>query len=319
MFARVTIGNVVFDQVNSFSIASSVKNISDTAVVVLAKEYKKLAGKPAIEYIKAGDAVKIECGYENDLHTEFTGFVKYGITSEFPLLIECDELYPLRQTDFTLSYEKVSLKQLLNDIAGSYKIECPDTNLGKLVIRHASTVEILNDLKDKWGLFTTIQNNVLSVGWPFDYKPSFTKLHTYYIEGNTKNARYLRYRFIEDYNAKVNIRITGTDGRNKTITAYSNERNKEDSRTVASIDARNITEADALLRAKSLLKQNVYEGFEGYLVGYCVPRVKPGDSVEIVNKRQPTRNGRYLVEAVNLLFSDTGGIDREVYISYKIA
>lgn len=316
-FARVTIGEVVFDQINSFHITQSVKEISDKATIILPKNYRQLAGKPAIDYIKAGKEVKIECGYNGVSDVEFTGYVRPGISSDHPLVIECDQLYKLRQRDLVLSYKQVTLKELLKAVAPEYTIEAPDVELGKLVINHSSAVQVFAHLKEQWGLFGRISGNTLYMGWPFDFKSGFTKSHEYIVGTNVKNKKNLKWRFANDFNAKVQVSVVGSDGRKKTYTEYSEGADEStNARLIQQLDARNISADTAKLRAKSILQQNIYNGFEGYITGFCNPRVKAGDTLKISNASANETDGSYLVERVELIY-DERGISRNCYISYK--
>ena len=59
MNARVVIGNVTFKNISSYHIEESVKELGDSASIILPRQYKKLKGKPLLDYINTGDVVQI--------------------------------------------------------------------------------------------------------------------------------------------------------------------------------------------------------------------------------------------------------------------
>src|SRR4051812_2015686 len=97
MSAHITIGDVYFTSITSVSIQQSVTAISTTATIVLPRFYMQLDGRFVLDYIKVGQAVAIKFGYiETGIVNEFNGYVS-SISSDIPIEITCDEMYPLRQ------------------------------------------------------------------------------------------------------------------------------------------------------------------------------------------------------------------------------
>lgn len=313
MYARVQVGEVVFENINSITITESVKEISDTAVVELPRNYKKLNGKPLLSYVYPGAYVRIETGYNGDFETDFAGYVKAGISADYPIVIECDKLYYLRQNNHVLSYEDVSLKELLYKIAPGYKIECPDVQLGKLAIDNASSVKMFNWLRDKWGLFIRVVDESIYAGWPFDFKPGFTKTHEYILGSNTKSMANLKFETEPDYNLQVNVNIHQKDGTIKRVKA--NEL-KDDQAKVIRLDAYNISEVAAKQMALAHQKQISYNGYSGMIKGFGFPRVHAGDNVTIIDPFALDRKGTYVTEKMVLEFAEAH-IERSSYLSFK--
>lgn len=319
MGCRITIGDLVIDAVNSFTITESVTETSDKATITIARNLPAIRKKdmtlmPVLSYIKAGYPVTIECGYNDNLHTEFTGFVRPGISADFPTVIECDELFPLRQNKFTLSFRQVSLRNLLQEVLPRiYTIECPDVNLGKLVIDNSTTLQIINHLKERWGLFSRVNGNTFSVGWPYDYRPSFTKKHDYIIGSNVRSTKGLKFRTDIDFNLRVNVKVYNSNGKSEVVSYGS----KEPDARIRKVDYFTSSKEEAAKVAQALYKRTVYEGYQGYIEGFGVPRVHAGDTIEIVDKSQPERNGIYMVEGMRLDYEEAH-IKRTSYISFKV-
>ncbi len=314
MFARISIGDFVFPHPISFEVNESVDDTSDKASIVLARNYQQLAGKSVRDNIKAGMPVLIECGYNGEYNQEFSGYVKHGISAaDYPLTVECDELWPLRQKNFVLSYRDISLLDMLGTIMPGYEIVCPKTMLGKLSINNVNAVKVLSTLKEQYGFYSSIRGNTLYVGWAYDFRPGVTETHQYTIGENVKDTSKLVYQTEREFNTRVEININGTDGKKKTY-KYGSE---EAGVAVKSYTAPSMDAATAEAKAKAIFVQHTYDGFSGSIVGYANPLVHAGDAVEIINPTTPDRQGTYLVEKVSLKY-DEAMIERESFISYQL-
>ena len=315
--ARVLITNpnndkLVLDHIHSFKIEESILDLSNKATITIAKNYKALKGQLVLNYIKSGYPVEIQCGYNGDLQTEFTGYVKPGISAEYPVVIECDELFPLRQQNVKLSYLSITLRDLLTKIAPGYIIECPDSTLGKVNYNNNSPYQVLNDLKKKFGFYSRINGKILSVGWAYNYSPSFTKNYTYTIGKNVRDSKGLKYRTDIDFNVRVEIAIT-VHGKKKIIKYGSDNADAKVQRKTWN----DVPEAHAVNSAKAIYSQLVYTGFVGNIKGFCNPRTHAGDTLTIIPERSWEPSGTYMIEKVETEY-DVAHIKRINTLSYKI-
>ena len=71
--ARVTLGNVVLNNVSHFEISENILEISNTAKITIPKAYGALNGKKILEQFKVGDRVTIEAGYDGEFVREHDG------------------------------------------------------------------------------------------------------------------------------------------------------------------------------------------------------------------------------------------------------
>lgn len=316
MMAEVTIGDIVLPHINSFKIAESVKEVSDTASITIAKNYKQLNGNPVLKYIRAGLPVEIKCGYAEtgELVTEFTGYVKPGISAEWPVIIECDELYLLRQGHVSISERQITLSDLLHRIAPAYTIECPDAQLGKMLVSKASPFKILTDIKKRFGFYSSIHGNILHVGYATDYRPSFTQNHVYTIGKNVKDAKGLKYVTDKDFNIRVESCII-VNGKKKILHSGSDSKDA----TVIKEDLGQMrSEHEVQKNLNDLYSQRVYEGYTGNIVGFGYPRTHAGDSLRIINPLMPEREGNYFIEKVEIDY-DVAHINRTNTLSFKLS
>jgi hypothetical protein len=332
--AKVTIGDIYFPSINSFEVEQSVDNTSDIAKITLARNYKELRGSKVLDYIRAGKPVTIECGYNGVLETEFTGFIKPNIGADYPIILECDELYFLRQNNHIISESNITLKQLLQRIAPAYTIEALDVQLGKVRFSNESTVQILEKLKKDWGFYSRIHNNILHVGFAFDFKPSFTQRHTYTIGQNVKDYSKLKFTTDMDFSTQVKVKIHKANGHVEEIVygmkevagtmqavkigGGKDDKVKDEKGTIKTYDVSHIGTTEAENMAKAQLKRIIYSGYTGSIDGFGNPRTKAGDSLQIINTAKPEREGTYLIEKVVVRYEEAH-IERENFISYKVA
>jgi hypothetical protein len=313
--ARVTIGNLQFNVVNSIDIDESVTEISDTAIITLPRFFEKLDGKYPLDYMRAGDKVTIEYGYvETGLNVEFEGYLK-TISSDAPLELTCDQLYPLRQNNLVKSYRSVTLKQLLLDATkGSFikRIECPDVQMGKWLLDNSSTYEVLQKVKEQYGFFTRTYGDLLHVGFAWDWRPGFTKNHILNMQGNVK-ANDLVYKSHDQFNVRVRVKIRHKKG----AAAYVESGSKDKDATVYTIDYAADSEKVAKNIADARLKKAVYDGYSGSITSFGIPLTHAGDSATIQNERELYREGTYLIEKVKKTYNSSG-ISRVNTIAFKI-
>ncbi|WP_068706378.1 hypothetical protein [Paludibacter jiangxiensis] len=319
MISQTTLGNLLLPGVCSFEISENILEMSNTAKIIIPKEYGKLAGKSVLDYLKVGQRVEIQAGYNGELYTEFIGYIR-EIGADAPITIECDdETYVLRKPPLVKSYKSVTLRQLLTDIIPKpLTFSCPDVHLGKYQIDNASAFAVLQDLIQHFGLYCHLQNGHLRVGLAFDFGEKALKSYTYYLNdperGNIKKNE-LKYKRAEDYDIRIKaIAMAGT-GKSITVTVGSKEKNASE-RTLHF--AGQMTEAQLRDLALGTLKKLVFDGYTGSITGFGFPTVHAGDSLTIFDKENKDREGKFLVEKVDITYNDTDGYSRKCTLNYKI-
>lgn len=314
MQAKVVLGQVRFNQVESFHIQEDIKRLGNTATIVLPRNVRKLKGKAVRDYINAGDRVTISAGYNGDMAVEFTGYIR-SIGSEIPMVIECDdEFYPLKQNNLVKHYSTVTLKKLLQDVVTGYKIECPDMTLGKFSIENASTYRVLQELQKDHGLYSRVTGDTLVVGLSWDWDTTKTKRHKYQFQKNVKGSS-LVWKSADDFKTRVEVKLDKVKGQKQQIVKYGSN---ETGASVMTVNLNGFTAAQAKDIAQAIYARNTYNGFTGSFRGFGLPRAHAGDSVELQNRYEPEKDGAYLVERMNIGFNGHEGFYRDNFLSYKI-
>lgn len=292
--SQVTVGNVRFKAITSAEIDKGINTIPDVAKVELPRAMTK-DGIDIIESLEVGQPCTIELGYNDELQTEFKGYLK-PIKDDMPIVLEMeDEAYQLRQATYNEVFPEITLKELLTKIAPGYEIECPKVNLGKFEIDNASGFKVLKELQKQYGFYTFFNGNLLKVGFPYLLRDNAT-VHVYDLQGGfvEKNQEKLKYKKAGDVKMLIRAISNKKDGK-KVIKEYGDNGGSVCTRNYGDVD-----DSQLMDLAKQEYNRLNYDGLEGSIEGFGIPRTNPGDAIEIKNAEYDIRTGTYLVDAVTI-------------------
>lgn len=321
---KITIaGKLEFFTAHSIKIESSIEKLSDTAEIELPREFKNaiskensvsLEQKRLLDYIKPGDSIKIEAGYDGGLALEFEGYIT-EVGAEIPTVLKCeDEMYQLRKGKLiNKTFSKVSLKQLLQHIAPDYEINALDIDLGKMTIENATPYKVFEKLKSDYGIRTFFKGKVLFAGLTIDLNPS--EIHEYNFKKNirkssnlvykTKESRqlYIKAESMQKGGGKVSYNF-GTPGESE-ITLHAPV---------------NLSQSALKEWCEKYWQSKVFDGLEGSVDGWAEPKTTVGSTADITDPNYPDghRNGQYFIEGVTTTINGSDGIKRENKLSFKI-
>lgn len=311
--------------IESITIEQSVNEMGDTCTVVIPRNFNPFRGKVLLNYLAEDDRVSIHFGY-GQLNLEFSGYLSQ-ISGTAPIEMKlADEFHPLRKNSHIKSYPAVKLKQLLQDIAPGYKIECPDVNMGKFVIDRASSYQVLKDIQDNYGLTSFIKDGTLYCQFAYDVRNLAKSRHVYYLCDQVKNGQRIRMGNVreggnnlkferkEAKNFRVEIVTVLPNGKKRKVSVGS----KADGASVRKIQFHgDRPESELKEIATKMFQEAVYDGYTGTITGFGLPLTRPADALELIDFEYPERNGTNLIEKVTVKYSENG-IERENTISYKI-
>ncbi len=319
MISRVTIGKVLLNNISGFEINENILEISDTAKLMIPRNYNKFKGKSILDIIKVGDKVKIESGYfykdDIDIAEEFVGYVQ-EIETGYPLIIHCeDESYVLRQTNFNLSYRSATLKQILLDIIPKHiTVECPDMNLGKYIIDNKNAYTVLQDLIQDYGLYSRLSENSLKVGLAYEFGGR-VKSHVYEIGKYPIKQNDLKYKRKRDFKIRFKAIANNPDGTKTTVEIGSKDADASE-RTLNFIGP--MTKEALKKVAEGVAKKVIYDGYSGSITGKGMPRTHAGDALIIKNVLEKDMNGKYMIEKVVITYNENSGFSRKNTLSFKL-
>ena len=326
MTAKATLGNVILKNVSQFEISESILEMSNTAKITIPKTYSKLDQKAILDQFQVGSRVTIDAGYYRegweDIKREFTGYIR-EIESDIPLVVYCDdETYTLRQNCLVNSYREATLKQVLSFIIPkTIAFECPDVSLGRFQIDKESSFQVLQRIKNDYGLYSRLQAGVLKVNLRDIVSGVDIKdVHTYVVNpvtsaGSLVKKSELKFKRKEDYKLQVKVTSILTSGKKTTVEVG----NKGDESSVLQFTyPGNYTEKQLTDLATGIYNKRCYDGYTGTITGFGLPRTHAGDVLAIEDKIETGRNGKYLIEKVEVTYNESSGFSRKNTLSYKV-
>ncbi len=317
MASKLTIGNVVSTTPVKVRINSSIKNLSDTATIVLPRNYNLIVSgqktetknKNITDLIKVGNTVTIQLGYNSNLINEFEGYIT-EISSDVPLTIKCeDEMWKLKQKSYTKSYRSVKLKELITEIAPGYSLDVVDINLGKFNINNATAYDVLKKLRTDFLLHSYFKDGVLNVGFP----SKITGTNTIDVHlGRVKSSSELKFVRKDDFKIQIKAISNNKNGTKEIVTVG------DSSGAVRTLNFFDKPKAEIEKLAKDALSSLSFDGYTGSIQLLGQPSAKVGDSIHIIDPDYPDeREGTYLIEEVIKEYSSSG-YSQKVKVGMKI-
>jgi hypothetical protein len=325
---RITIAdNLEFTVCQSIRIESSVQVLANNAKIELPREFRNavdevgksinIAGKSILDFMKRGNAVKIEFGYDGDLQKEFEGYIT-RIGAEMPLLLECeDEMWQLKKapriTKFIKSGKLIDILKAV--LPAKYTIECNgDYSIGKWLIEDATPYNVLEELREKAGIRAYFKNpTTLCVGMVVDFKAE--TVHKFNFSENVRRGSNLKFEQKESKPMFLTVESKQANG--KSLAVSIGEKGG-DEKTIKLWP--NMSKAELQVWANKQQQSVSYSGFEGTLDSWCYPRTKPGDAAQLHRPFYKDRHqdDRYFIESVSIDVNGSDGIKRTNNLSYKL-
>jgi hypothetical protein len=312
MVYDIQIGNYKLGLLESVEIHKSVDLLADTAVVTV----------PGVVYnqaldiedkVKVGNAVTIQLGYDDNLVTEFEGFLQRIDTDDSRLTFNCEDgIYltrkPVRDKQFGKTTVKEIAQYCLSEI-GMKDLNCTyDIGYEKFVIKNANAYDVLKKLQDD------TKANIYMKGTELNIHPAYIEKGgdvQYDFAVNIESSD-LKYRNSDDRKFEVTVTGVGLDGKKQTVTIGVTGGEKR-SITVSSPMSRD----DLQKRGESEMKYLTYTGYEGSITGWLAPYVEPTWSAHMHDKEYEYKTGSYYVISVTTTFSENGG-SRKVELGRKL-
>ena len=314
MSYNIEIGTYRLKHVESVKISRSVENLMDTATIVTpATVFNK-----ALEVqskLKPSMQVKIQLGYNDNLKTEFEGYLKSVKTDGGSLTLECeDALYLFKGSVKNAEYKNITVKTLLQKIvleleSGNKElrdrhitINCQfDFSYEKFTTVNASGLEVLKKIHDEAKPNIFLKDNVLHIQ-PLYFDMGLPTIAYNMAVNIDRDGMNLKYRRADERKLKVTAK--GKNSAGKEISVTIGEPNG-DTETINFPGV--TTEAQLKELAQTAHDGKVYEGYEGDFTAWLVPYIEPGYSVMLKDDDDEVKNGKYYVLKVDTTFDSSGG------------
>ena len=309
----IEVGSYKLGMVEKVEIIRSVEQLADTAVVTLPGAEYNIA-LDVEQKIHRGDRIVINLGYEEiGMVQEFEGYVQRIGSDNGAITLECeDDLFLFRKSLSDAQLKNVTLASLLQKVVegvgGGFSIDCSYSwTYEKFVINSATGYDVLRKIQEECGADIYIHGKTLHV-----HAPGEKVGNTIYYDF-TQNVQDcdLTYRRTEDRRVRVVVKALLPDGKVKEREYGTTGGDKVTVKCASSDDA------SMKLRGESEHKRLTFDGYDGNIVTWLIPYVKPGDKAVLHDKDYEYKDGSYYVRAVTTEFSSDGG-KRTVELGYRL-
>ncbi|MBQ1363954.1 MAG: hypothetical protein IIY43_13045 [Oscillospiraceae bacterium] len=309
----ITVGDYKLGMVEKVEINRSVEQLADSAVVTLpGAEYN--VALDVEQRLHRGDRIVINLGYDEiGMVQEFEGWVQRIGTDNGAITLQCeDDLYLFRKALKDQQLLNVSLKSLLElvveGVGGGFDIDCSYSwKYEKFVINSATGYDVLRKIQEESGADIYIQDKTLHVHAPGEKVGSTI----YYDFAQNVQDCDLTYRRTEDRRVRVVVKALLPDGKVKEKEYGTTGGDKVTVKCASSDDE------SMKLRGESEHKRLTFDGYDGNIVTWLVPYIKPGDKAVLHDRDYDYKDGSYFVRAVTTEFSADGG-RRTVELGYRL-
>lgn len=240
------------------------------------------------DIFRVDDSVKVELGINGVYRTEFEGYIVESPSADIPVVIKCqDEMWKLKKLPANISMKETTLPAFMAKLLPDYEVDSLEMDLGNVRFSQTTVSEVLEKLKDDFGLPSYFQDGKLVVGKVY---ADNSETHRINLDGAiVKNN--LKYKRAEDRLIMVKAVSTLSDG-TKVKAEYGDEGGE-----VKQLTFFNITDKDKLTElAKLDYTKFKVDGYEGDIVCFGNVGAKHGDKVILESETYPDREGTYYVD-----------------------
>ncbi|WP_308003036.1 hypothetical protein [uncultured Chryseobacterium sp.] len=296
----------MFNSVNNCSIVQDITSLTDTCELTLPKKivWQGLVNDNFKTPLKRGDKVTVELGYDDELKTRFTGFIK-TVDAKTPVVIKCeDTMFLLKQKKvepkaFKAALLKDVMKHILKDTNVEFKLVDDTLKVGNYRISKSTIADELQELKEKYMLnsyFRTIDGkSVLYVGliYPLDNREKYK-----FVYGKNIISENFEYQDKEEIKAKVEA--ISFDNKHKKTTVELGDKDGD----VIKIRIDGLSETELKKYAQESLDRYKQSGLKGSFETFGQPEVNTCDIVEIFPSEE--KHGVYLIKKNEISFGLNG-------------
>lgn len=295
--------------VNEVSIVQDVDTLTDTCEIKLPKKVVFRIGKESKwsfsdKPIKRGDAVTVKLGYDDNLVTRFTGFVR-SVDLKIPVKIKCEDgMFVLKSKKvqpktFVNAQVKDVISYLLEGTGIKFKMIEDGLKLGNWRITKPTVAEELQELKEKMMLFCYFRElkgeNMLYVGlaYPTDNRKKI-------IVKYSKNLISENFEYREKEDIRARVEAQSFDAKHKKITYEYGDKDGD----VIKIRIDGLSESELKKYAMQALERYKQSGFKGSFETFGQPEINKCDMVDIT--ASDGNQGVYLIKKNEISFGMYG-------------
>lgn len=302
-----------FDYVSDLEIVQTWRNLTKTAVVYLPRNIKDVKGDEIHKLIQSGNEIVIRLGFDLQFVEEFRGEVVY-VDAQNPVKIYCEDyMRKLKRAKVSKSYRNATLGELIKDIVpAGIKTEVLDATIGAIRFNDTSVAKVLDELKNKWGLFSYFRGDTLCSGfaYPISWSGNPDYIGSYHFQKNIIESE-LSFKSVDEVRLQVNAISMLPD--NRVVRVEVGDPNGEQ-RTLHFYNIENKQELKRLAEAE--LQRFKYSGYRGSFTTWGFPYVEHGYRAELGDYKFPERTGKYYIDRVVVNYGD--GYYRTIELGAKV-
>ena len=318
----ITIGDFRFSGVHEVRIRKNIHSYTETAVITVPAiaTYIPKGSTAAITATTAslftdGQPVQIDLGYNGNLNSEFTGFVRRRGTG-MPLVVECEGYVRQLRLNVGISgnYNRTptSAAKLLAQATNGTDItvSCPvDYKLSNISFSKFNGVQIIDMIKEA-------SQGALSIFFSTPKTLYCGLVYLAYSQGNNPFANYqVDYRLgwncpkqngLKERIPSEPVQVIMKGKYATGALLYSASKETAATRKVTHLSSQMPDAGEMGSMAQEKAYASNYTGYEGQLTGFLSPYAYPGMNVNLVNAEYPDLNGVYLIESTEVIYGVTG-------------
>ena len=296
----------LFNAVADCNIVEDVSTLTDTCEIQLPKKIKwqEAVAKNGKPPIKRGDKITIKLGYDGDLQTRFTGFIR-SVDAKVPITIKCEDgMFVLKSHKVKpKAFKNASLHEIMSYLleGASIQFQLMDKNIKvgnwRLTKTHAS--EELQELKEKMMLSSYFRRingeSILYIGlaYPLDNRKKVKFMHG-------KNIIDENFEYRDKDDIRVRCEAQSFNAKNKKVTYEYGDKDGD----LIKIRMDGLTENELKKYAIEAVERYKQSGFKGSFETFGQPEVSKCDMVEI--HASDGNSGVYLVKKLEIEFGTNG-------------
>lgn len=323
---KIRLGKYEFDAFSKVEIKKTWRKFTETAKITLPRnlyynENGKIKPVKSIkDFIKTGDEVEIQLGYNTQLFTEFKGYVSRSAKVGIPYVIECEnEMWQLKKKEVSVSIEDATVRQIVEAVAPNYELDCIEEFYGDFSMMNTTPVLVFNEMKRRAGIHTFFRydketDKIRLVCGKIYTDEQLPKKQPLYAYGYNIIDATLQYVSKED--ARLKIYGSSIQPNGSVINVQIGENGGDIKRVNYIKEAYNKKRLEE--RLKRLYKEYPKaDGYTGEITTFGFPLVEHGQVVQIKDEIHEKRESKHFVDMVEIEVSANGGYRKYITIGQK--
>lgn len=265
-------------------------------------------------FIKTGDKIKIELGYDRVLVTDFEGYVSRSPRPTIPYEIDCeDEMWQLKRKQVDVSLRDATVEQIIRAAAPGYEVNCTDEFYGDFSMLQSTPVKIFDELKKRAGLYTFFRNGVLVCGKVYSDENLPEVVANYKFGENVIEST---LQFVESEDVKLKIYGTSKQPDGSVIRAEIGEDGGDIQRIESNVDFTKKQLENWIKNRYERVKAS--GGYDGQIESFGFPFVRHGQTIRVVDDIYEKRDTKHFADEIEVKVSPSGGYRRIIEVGKLI-